>query len=157
MKLWAAAGWGQTSVHQRDPHWRRHSGRSPPAAPGLRSGPQGHSGGRVWRCRYEILLRVRLYPFHLFFFSSKSAPRRLFPESVVPSSGTFHVKLPKRREVELGITISGGLRAAEGSDAPLTGTRWFSKRTNALWSIKLKGHTAHYLLNKRSHWASGTK
>uniref|UniRef100_A0A671YGS6 Glutamate receptor interacting protein 2a n=1 Tax=Sparus aurata TaxID=8175 RepID=A0A671YGS6_SPAAU len=28
-------------------------------------------------------------------------------ESVVPSSGTFHVKLPKRRGVELGITISG--------------------------------------------------
>ncbi|XP_078466655.1 glutamate receptor-interacting protein 1-like isoform X3 [Lampetra planeri] len=27
-------------------------------------------------------------------------------ESVVPSSGTFHVKLPKRRGVELGITIS---------------------------------------------------
>lgn len=28
-------------------------------------------------------------------------------ESVVPSSGTFHVKLPKRRGMELGITISG--------------------------------------------------
>ncbi|XP_061407840.1 glutamate receptor-interacting protein 1-like isoform X2 [Lethenteron reissneri] len=27
-------------------------------------------------------------------------------ESIVPSSGTFHVKLPKRRGVELGITIS---------------------------------------------------
>ncbi|VTJ85150.1 Hypothetical predicted protein [Marmota monax] len=27
-------------------------------------------------------------------------------ESVIPSSGTFHVKLPKRRGVELGITIS---------------------------------------------------
>ncbi|GCB84452.1 hypothetical protein scyTo_0025185 [Scyliorhinus torazame] len=27
-------------------------------------------------------------------------------ESVVPSSGTFHVKLPKRSGVELGITIS---------------------------------------------------
>uniref|UniRef100_A0A2K6F4B5 Glutamate receptor interacting protein 2 n=1 Tax=Propithecus coquereli TaxID=379532 RepID=A0A2K6F4B5_PROCO len=30
----------------------------------------------------------------------------LRPESVIPSSGTFHVKLPKRRGVELGITIS---------------------------------------------------
>lgn len=30
----------------------------------------------------------------------------LYPESVIPSSGTFHVKLPKRRGVELGITIS---------------------------------------------------
>lgn len=28
-------------------------------------------------------------------------------ESVVPSSGTFHVKLPKKRGVELGLTISG--------------------------------------------------
>lgn len=30
----------------------------------------------------------------------------MYPESVIPSSGTFHVKLPKRRGVELGITIS---------------------------------------------------
>lgn len=30
----------------------------------------------------------------------------LFTESVIPSSGTFHVKLPKKRGVELGITIS---------------------------------------------------
>lgn len=30
----------------------------------------------------------------------------LCAESVIPSSGTFHVKLPKRRGVELGITIS---------------------------------------------------
>ncbi|MGH0164877.1 UNVERIFIED_CONTAM: hypothetical protein FKN15_071345 [Acipenser sinensis] len=28
-------------------------------------------------------------------------------ESVIPSSGTFHVKLPKKKGVELGITISG--------------------------------------------------
>lgn len=35
-------------------------------------------------------------------------------ESVVPSSGTFHVKLPKRRGVELGITISGELPDANG-------------------------------------------
>ena len=27
-------------------------------------------------------------------------------ESVIPSSGTFHVKLPKKHNVELGITIS---------------------------------------------------
>lgn len=30
----------------------------------------------------------------------------LCSESVIPSSGTFHVKLPKKRGVELGITIS---------------------------------------------------
>lgn len=35
------------------------------------------------------------------------------PESVVPSSGTFHVKLPKRRGVELGITISGEFCSTE--------------------------------------------
>ena len=28
-------------------------------------------------------------------------------ESVVPSSGTFHQKLPKRRGVDLGIVVSG--------------------------------------------------
>ncbi|CAL8325372.1 unnamed protein product [Merluccius merluccius] len=36
-------------------------------------------------------------------------------ESVVPSSGTFYVKLPKRRGVELGITIS----ASKKPDKPL--------------------------------------
>lgn len=35
------------------------------------------------------------------------------PESVVPSSGTFHVKLPKRRGVDLGIIISGELCSAK--------------------------------------------
>eukprot|EP00061_Rhincodon_typus_P017813 g46685.t1 len=33
-------------------------------------------------------------------------PTLLLKESVIPSSGTFHVKLPKKRGVELGITIS---------------------------------------------------
>lgn len=37
---------------------------------------------------------------------SHLVPVYLYPESVIPSSGTFHVKLPKRRGVELGITIS---------------------------------------------------
>uniref|UniRef100_A0A672RHS2 Glutamate receptor-interacting protein 1-like n=1 Tax=Sinocyclocheilus grahami TaxID=75366 RepID=A0A672RHS2_SINGR len=37
----------------------------------------------------------------LFVFLSLS-----HPESVIPSSGTFHVKLPKKPGVELGITIS---------------------------------------------------
>ncbi|RXN18020.1 glutamate receptor-interacting 2 isoform X2 [Labeo rohita] len=34
-------------------------------------------------------------------------------ESVVPSSGTFHVKLQKKRGVELGITISGTLEPGD--------------------------------------------
>ncbi|TRY93792.1 hypothetical protein DNTS_012171 [Danionella cerebrum] len=34
-------------------------------------------------------------------------------ESVVPSSGTFHVKLQKKRDVELGITISGTLEPGD--------------------------------------------
>uniref|UniRef100_A0A087XT31 Glutamate receptor interacting protein 2 n=1 Tax=Poecilia formosa TaxID=48698 RepID=A0A087XT31_POEFO len=38
-------------------------------------------------------------------------------ESVVPSSGTFHVKLPKKRGVELGLTISG--RASKKPGEPL--------------------------------------
>lgn len=37
---------------------------------------------------------------------SHMGPHLFVPESVIPSSGTFHVKLPKRRGVELGITIS---------------------------------------------------
>ncbi|KTF84706.1 hypothetical protein cypCar_00047094, partial [Cyprinus carpio] len=34
-------------------------------------------------------------------------------ESVVPSSGTFHVKLQKKRGVELGITISASKKPGE--------------------------------------------
>ncbi|XP_058422035.1 glutamate receptor-interacting protein 2 isoform X2 [Diceros bicornis minor] len=53
-------------------------------------------------------------------------------ESVVPSSGTFHVKLPKRRGVELGVTLSSASRkrgepliisdVKKGSVAHRTGT-----------------------------------
>ncbi|XP_048879823.1 glutamate receptor-interacting protein 2 isoform X3 [Brienomyrus brachyistius] len=52
-------------------------------------------------------------------------------ESVIPSSGTFHVKLPKKRGVELGITISASKKPGEpliisdikkGSVAHRTGT-----------------------------------
>ncbi|XP_038666716.1 glutamate receptor-interacting protein 2 isoform X4 [Scyliorhinus canicula] len=35
-------------------------------------------------------------------------------ESVIPSSGTFHVKLPKKRGVELGITISSAISRKPG-------------------------------------------
>ncbi|KAG9339653.1 hypothetical protein JZ751_023299 [Albula glossodonta] len=37
-------------------------------------------------------------------------------ESVVPSSGTFHVKLPKKKGVELGIVISGKTGTLEPGD-----------------------------------------
>uniref|UniRef100_G3TSJ5 Glutamate receptor interacting protein 2 n=1 Tax=Loxodonta africana TaxID=9785 RepID=G3TSJ5_LOXAF len=40
-------------------------------------------------------------------------------ESVIPSSGTFHVKLPKRRGVELGITISSPATASRKRGEPL--------------------------------------
>lgn len=40
-------------------------------------------------------------------------------ESVVPSSGTFHVKLPKKRGVELGLTISGTPAREEQRDSSL--------------------------------------
>lgn len=79
----------------------------------------------------------------------------LHPESVIPSSGTFHVKLPKRRGVELGITIScespaqprsGACPPAvgtaqhwpgEGSGTECDGVIWFSSSCNA-WLCVLK-------------------
>lgn len=48
---------------------------------------------------------------HTYFYTTYILYFKL--ESVVPSSGTFHVKLPKRRGVELGITISGEFGSTE--------------------------------------------
>lgn len=47
-------------------------------------------------------MQLKTLFFLLFSFLSVFG----FIESVIPSSGTFHVKLPKKRGVELGITIS---------------------------------------------------
>ncbi|XP_055506776.1 glutamate receptor-interacting protein 1 isoform X1 [Leucoraja erinacea] len=69
-------------------------------------------------------------------------------ESVVPSSGTFHVKLPKRSGVELGITISSpaSRRAGDpliisdikkGSVAHRTGTLELGDKLLAIDSIRL--------------------
>ncbi|XP_032828405.2 glutamate receptor-interacting protein 1-like isoform X2 [Petromyzon marinus] len=44
-------------------------------------------------------------------------------ESVVPSSGIFHVKLPKKRSVELGITISSPSRRSFGEPLVITDIR----------------------------------
>ncbi|CAN0068014.1 unnamed protein product [Lampetra planeri] len=44
-------------------------------------------------------------------------------ESVVPSSGIFHVKLPKKRGVELGITISSTSRRSFGEPLVITDIR----------------------------------
>ncbi len=49
-----------------------------------------------------------------------------WPESVVPSSGTFHVKLQKKRGVELGITISGKTSLLICSGLVLTSRVWGS-------------------------------
>ncbi len=49
-----------------------------------------------------------------------------WPESVVPSSGTFHVKLQKKRGVELGITISGKTAPLICSGLVLTSSVWGS-------------------------------
>lgn len=49
---------------------------------------------------------VYINGFSAFFFKTVCVCY-WFTESVVPSSGTFHVKLPKKRGVELGLTISG--------------------------------------------------
>ncbi|XP_073900590.1 glutamate receptor-interacting protein 2 isoform X3 [Castor canadensis] len=67
-------------------------------------------------------------------------------ESVVPSSGTFHVKLPKRRGVELGITISSSRTRGEpliisdikkGSVAHRTGTLEPGDKLLAIDNIRL--------------------
>uniref|UniRef100_A0A7N8Y4Y4 Glutamate receptor interacting protein 2a n=1 Tax=Mastacembelus armatus TaxID=205130 RepID=A0A7N8Y4Y4_9TELE len=74
-------------------------------------------------------------------------------ESVVPSSGTFHVKLPKRRGVELGITISGEFSSKKpgkpliisdirkGSIAHRTGTLEPGDRLLAIDNVRLENCT----------------
>ncbi|XP_020560391.1 glutamate receptor-interacting protein 2 isoform X3 [Oryzias latipes] len=71
-------------------------------------------------------------------------------ESVVPSSGTFHVKLPKRRGVELGITISSSKKPGKpliiseikkGSIAHRTGTLEPGDRLLAIDSVRLENCT----------------
>ncbi|KAK7884167.1 hypothetical protein WMY93_027290 [Mugilogobius chulae] len=81
-------------------------------------------------------------------------------ESVVPSSGTFHVKLPKRRGVELGITISGNKKTGKpliiseikkGSIAHRTGTLEPGDRLLAIDSVRLEHCTmedAMHVLNQ---------
>ncbi|XP_046896983.1 glutamate receptor-interacting protein 2-like isoform X1 [Hypomesus transpacificus] len=72
-------------------------------------------------------------------------------ESVVPSSGTFHVKLPKRRGVELGITISAASKKPgkpliisdirKGSIAHRTGTLEPGDRLLAIDNVRLENCT----------------
>ncbi|MBN3283493.1 GRIP2 protein, partial [Polyodon spathula] len=68
-------------------------------------------------------------------------------ESVVPSSGTFHVKLPKKKGVELGITISASRKPGEpliisdikkGSIAHRTGTLEPGDKLLAIDNIRLE-------------------
>uniref|UniRef100_A0A8C1N777 Glutamate receptor interacting protein 2b n=1 Tax=Cyprinus carpio TaxID=7962 RepID=A0A8C1N777_CYPCA len=68
-------------------------------------------------------------------------------ESVVPSSGTFHVKLQKKRGVELGITISASKKPGEpliisdikkGSMAHRTGTLEPGDKLLAIDNIRLE-------------------
>uniref|UniRef100_A0A673YCW2 Glutamate receptor interacting protein 2 n=1 Tax=Salmo trutta TaxID=8032 RepID=A0A673YCW2_SALTR len=68
-------------------------------------------------------------------------------ESVVPSSGTFHVKLPKKRGMELGITISASKKSGEpliisdikkGSMAHRTGTLEPGDKLLAIDNIRLE-------------------
>ncbi|KAF0880748.1 GRIP2 protein, partial [Crocuta crocuta] len=68
-------------------------------------------------------------------------------ESVIPSSGTFHVKLPKRRGVELGITIGSASRKRgepliisdikKGSVAHRTGTLEPGDKLLAIDNVRL--------------------
>ncbi|KAF4072584.1 hypothetical protein AMELA_G00264800 [Ameiurus melas] len=68
-------------------------------------------------------------------------------ESVIPSSGTFHVKLPKRRGVEVGITISASKKPGRpliiseikrGSIAHRTGTLEPGDRLLGIDNVKLE-------------------
>ncbi|KAJ8333250.1 hypothetical protein SKAU_G00421460 [Synaphobranchus kaupii] len=68
-------------------------------------------------------------------------------ESVIPSSGTFHVKLPKKKGVELGIVISASKRPGEaliisdirkGSIAHRTGTLEPGDRLLAIDSVRVE-------------------
>uniref|UniRef100_A0A8C5Z855 Glutamate receptor interacting protein 1 n=1 Tax=Marmota marmota marmota TaxID=9994 RepID=A0A8C5Z855_MARMA len=63
-------------------------------------------------------------------------------ESVIPSSGTFHVKLPKKHNVELGITISSPSSRKPGdplviSDIKKTGTLELGDKLLAIDNIRL--------------------
>ncbi|CAL1605633.1 unnamed protein product [Knipowitschia caucasica] len=81
-------------------------------------------------------------------------------ESVVPSSGTFQVKLPKRRGVELGITISASKKPGKpliiseikkGSIAHRTGTLEPGDRLLAIDTVRLENCTmedAMHVLNQ---------
>ncbi|XP_076864539.1 glutamate receptor-interacting protein 2 isoform X3 [Brachyhypopomus gauderio] len=69
-------------------------------------------------------------------------------ESVVPSSGTFHVKLPRKRGVELGITISASKKPEDpliisdikkGSMAHRTGTLEPGDKLLAIDHMRLEG------------------
>uniref|UniRef100_A0A3Q2Z833 Glutamate receptor interacting protein 2a n=1 Tax=Hippocampus comes TaxID=109280 RepID=A0A3Q2Z833_HIPCM len=71
-------------------------------------------------------------------------------ESVVPSSGTFHVKLPKRRGMEMGITISASKKSGKpliisdirkGSVAHRTGTLEPGDRLLAIDGVRLEDCT----------------
>ncbi|XP_026784213.3 glutamate receptor-interacting protein 2a isoform X3 [Pangasianodon hypophthalmus] len=68
-------------------------------------------------------------------------------ESVIPSSGTFHVKLPKKRGVEVGITISASKKPGRpliiseikrGSIAHRTGTLEPGDRLLGIDNVKLE-------------------
>nr|XP_009859030.2 glutamate receptor-interacting protein 2 isoform X2 [Ciona intestinalis] len=79
-------------------------------------------------------------------------------ESVVPSSGTFHAKLPKRRGVDLGIVVGASsdgqdslmiLEVRRGSVAHRTGTLEAGDRLLAIDGVRLDGvssEDAHALL-----------
>ncbi|XP_028309377.1 glutamate receptor-interacting protein 2-like isoform X2 [Gouania willdenowi] len=71
-------------------------------------------------------------------------------ESVIPSSGTFHVKLPKKRGVELGISISASKKPGKpliiseikkGSIAHRTGTLEPGDKLLAIDSFRLENCT----------------
>lgn len=72
-------------------------------------------------------------------------------ESVVPSSGTFHVKLPKKRDIDLGIVVGRTASATEpliitdikrGSVAHRTGTIQAGDKLLSIDGVRLDGNSS---------------
>ncbi|KAI3366450.1 hypothetical protein L3Q82_000473 [Scortum barcoo] len=60
-------------------------------------------------------------------------------ESVIPSSGTFHVKLPKKPGVELGITISSPSNRKPGDPLIISDIKNRQHTGHVFWSVKWTG------------------
>ncbi|CAB1329274.1 unnamed protein product [Coregonus sp. 'balchen'] len=141
-------------------HKRRQRRKEHKSSLSLTSSSVGPGGQVVHVETSEVILRgdpllgfgVQLQG-GVFATETLSAPpviRFIEPDSPAESSGTFHVKLPKRRGVELGITISASKRPdkpliisdiRKGSIAHRTGTLEPGDRLLAIDNVRLENCT----------------